>query len=143
MASKVRLLEYLLIGAGTTSVLVILWLIRPWLLLVIIPVLPGVVVAVWLYLPQSCVVEGRRALLKMPGRYIEVEFLEEPKLVKAGIWPKKRIFLGIGYRSLTLHAVFGKEYFFSTPNRDKTWLVAKARVGNKEKKVWLSGCTRK
>jgi len=98
MASKVRLLEYLLIGAGTTSVLVILWLTRPWLLFVIIPVLAGVVVALWFYLPQSCVVEGRRALLKTPGRRIEVEFLEEPKLVEAGIWPKKRIFLGIGYR---------------------------------------------
>ena len=125
---------------------VIVWLITgsPWLsALVAISVLVGVVAAViydWFYLPQSCVVEGRRALLKMPGRYIEVEFLEEPKLVKAGIWPKKRIFLGIGYRSLTLHAVFGDEYFFSTPNCDKTWLVARARVGNKERKVWLCGC---
>jgi hypothetical protein len=97
----------------------------------------------WFYLPQSCVVEGRRALLKTPGRRIEVEFLEEQKLVEAGIWPKKRVFLGIGYRFFTLHAVFGDEYFFSTPNCDKTWLVARARVGNKEKKVWLCGCTRK
>jgi hypothetical protein len=144
MAPRVRLLEYLITGAGITSVLAVLWLTRPWLsALVAILAVVSVVVAVWFYLPQSCVVEGRRALLKMSGRRIEVEFLEEPKLVKAGIWPRKRIFLGIGYRSLTLHAVFGEEYFFSTPNCDKTWLVARARVGNKEKKVWLCGCTRK
>ena len=144
MASKVRLLEYLITGAGATLVLAIIWLTRPWLsALVAILAVVSVVVADWFYLPQSCVVEGRRALLKTPGRRIEVEFLEEPRLVEAGIWPRKRIFLGIGYRFFTLHAVFGEEYFFSTPNRDKTWLVAKARVGNKEKKVWLCGCTRK
>ena len=147
MAPKVRLLEYLITGAGVTSVLAVLWLTRPWLsALVAILAVASVVVAVvydWFYLPQSCVVEGRRALLKTPGRRIEVEFLEEPKLVEAGIWPRQRVFLGIGYRFFTLHAVFGAEYFFSTPNCDKTWLVARARVGNKEKKLWLCGCTRK
>jgi hypothetical protein len=144
MAPRVRLLEYLITGAGATSVLAIIWLMKPWLsVLVAILAVVSVVVADWLYLPQSCVVEGRRALLKTPGRRVEVEFLEEPKLVEAGIWPRKRVFLGIGYRFFTLHAVFGDEYFFSTPNCDKTWLVARARVGNKEKKVWLCGCTRK
>jgi hypothetical protein len=144
MASKVRLLEYLITGAGATSVLAIIWLMKPWLsALVAILAVVSVIVADWFYLPQSCVVEGRRALLKTPGRRIEVEFLEEPKLVEAGIWPRKRVFLGIGYRFFTLHAIFRNEYFFSTPNCDKTWLVARARVGNKEKKVWFCGCTRK
>ena len=144
MAPRVRLLEYLITGAGATSVLAVLWLTRPWLsALVAILAVVSVVVADWLCLPQSYVVKGRRALLKTPGRRIEVEFLEEPKLVKAGIWPRKRVFLGIGYRFFTLHAVFGDEYFFSTPDCDKTWLVARARVGNKEKKLWLCCCTRK
>jgi len=149
MGPKVRLLEHLITWPVAASLPVIVWLFTgsPWLsALVAISVLVGVVAAVvydWFYLPQSCVVEGRRALLKTPGRYIEVEFLEEPKLVRAGIWPRKRVFLSIGYRYFTLHAVFGEEYFFSTPNCDKTWLVAKARVGNKEKKLWLCGCTRK
>jgi hypothetical protein len=148
MAPRVRLLEHLITWTVVASLPAIVWLFTgsPWLsALVAISVLVGVVAAVvydWFYLPQSCVVEGRRALLKTPGRRIEVEFLEEPKLDEAGIWPKKRVFLGIGYRFFTLHAVFGAEYFFSTPNCDKTWLVARARVGNKERKVWLCGCRR-
>ncbi len=148
MAPRVRLLEHLITWTVVASFPVVVWLFTgsPWLLFLATTLaLIGVAVAVVydrFYLPQSCVVEGRRALLKTPGRYIEVEFLEEPKLVEAGIWPRKRVFLGIGYRYFTLHAVFGDEYIFSTPNCDKTWLVARARVGNKEKKLWLCGCTR-
>jgi hypothetical protein len=149
MAPRVRLLEHLITWTTVALFPAVVWLFTgsPWLLFLATNLaLVGVAVAVvydWFYLPQFCMVEGRRALLKTPGRRIEVEFLEEPKLVEAGIWPRKRVFLGIGYRFSTLHAVFGDEYFFSTPNCDKTWLVARARVGNKEKKVWLCGCTLK
>jgi hypothetical protein len=146
MAPRIRLLEHLITWPVVASLPAIVWLITgsPWLsFLVAILVLIGVVASVVydrFYLPQSCVVEGRRALLKTPGRCIEVEFLEEPKLVRAGIWPRKRVFLGMGYRYFTLNAVSGDEYFFSTPDCDNTWLVAKARIGNREKKLWLCGC---
>ena len=146
MAPRVRLLEHLITWTAVASLPAIVWLFTgsPWLMFLATTLaLVSVAVAVvygWFYLPQSCVVEGRRALLKTLGRRIEVEFLEEPKLVGAGSWPRKTLFLGIGYRFFTLHAVFGAEYFFSTPNCGKTWLVARARVGNKERKVWLCGC---
>ncbi len=93
-------------------------------------------------MPVSCRLEGNYVVMHTPAETAWALLLEEPRIVKGKLCPPagSRPFFCYGYRALTFNADCGDEFFFSTPNCDGNWLVAKARIGQERKNLWICGC---
>jgi len=114
-------------------------------LFVLVSSIPGVLILSGIlayYLPTRCWVEGARVVMKTPSRTIIAVMEEEPSRERGGLIPPKRTkaMFCYGWRFLTLYSDCGDEFFFSTPNCDGSWLVAKARIGQERKNLWICGC---